>query len=169
MIAFSITLRVEMKYILIHKIPFLLIMPLRRRRASKFTIIGVFVVDRQCGKIHAFRYLEYRAAWKSGFGSTRSPDHWKEEHDKCWSYLRYTTILQHTTPLPWFRCNNSNFNVIPHGVFQSIMSLISFHRLLRRLQCKNHFGAYICLIFLVSRQHHSKSPTRIISIIWAGY
>ena len=48
-----------------------------RRRASKFTIVGTFVVDRQCGKIHAFRYLEYRAAWKSGLGSTKRPDHWK--------------------------------------------------------------------------------------------
>ena len=59
----------------LNEISALPIIPLRRRSALKSTVIGVVVVERQWGKIHALRSLEYRAAWKSGFGSTSNPVH----------------------------------------------------------------------------------------------
>lgn len=79
-------------------------MPPKKRSALKLTIIGVVVVERQCGKIQALRKLEYRAAWKSGFGSTRRPDYFRVKQVQCigldvsklqytYSKIRYKVII----------------------------------------------------------------------------
>ena len=54
---------------------FLRMMPPNRRSAKNSTVMGVVFVDKQCGKIHAFRPFETNEAWKSGFGSTNNPVH----------------------------------------------------------------------------------------------
>ena len=50
-------------------------MPPNRRSAKNSTVMGVVFVDKQCGKIQAFRPFETNEAWKSGLGSTNKPVH----------------------------------------------------------------------------------------------
>ena len=50
---------VQIFYISLNK---LLIIPPRSRLAKKSTIMGVVLVDKQCGNIHAFRCLDNKAS-----------------------------------------------------------------------------------------------------------